>query len=102
MTDSGEEYERIVNSSIILIGSFQNSKNANDIDLIIIYEKYDFVALRALKNIIAVSLNHAFGLPVHYTTLSYKEYFQAQKLHVEKHRLVYGTVRNTGEGEGTL
>lgn len=86
---SAEVYEKIINASIILIGSFQDTRKANDIDLIILYQKYDFFALRKLKNLIAIALDCEFGLPIHYTTLSYKEYFQMEQLQVEKHRIVY-------------
>ena len=92
MIGSGKAYEKKVKASIILIGSFQNTKKANDIDLIIIYEKYDSAALRELKNLIAIALNEEFELPIHYTTLSYKEYIQMEQLQAEKHKIVYTTM----------
>lgn len=91
MTGSAEVYEKKLNASIILIGSFQDTKKANDIDLIVLYEKYDFFALRKLKDLIAIALNCEFSLPIHYTTLSYKEYSQMEQLQVEKHRIIYAT-----------
>lgn len=89
MTDSAVELEREIEASVILMGSFQDTETANDIDLIIIYDKYDFKALRKIKELISITLNHEFGLPIHYTTLSNSEYFEMEKLHVEKHQILF-------------
>jgi predicted nucleotidyltransferase len=89
MTDSALELEQEIEASVILMGSFQDAKKANDIDLIIIYKKYDRVALRKIKELISIELKHEFGLPIHFTTLSYSEYIEMEKLHAERHQIIF-------------
>lgn len=78
-----------VKASVILMGSFQFEKSANDIDLIIVYKIANYVALKKLKSIITKTLNDEFGLPVHYTTLSQNEYAEMEQLHKEKQQIIF-------------
>ena len=87
MTNSG--LEDSVKVSIILLGSFQYGNLANDIDLIVVYENADYVALKKLKSIITKVLKQEFGLPVHYTTLSQNEYSEMEQLHIEEHQIIF-------------
>lgn len=79
----------LVKVSVILMGSFQDKIDANDIDLIFIYENNDFDALKELKCKLANAVYDRFLIPVHYTTLSLREFKQMKKLHVERHRWIY-------------
>lgn len=89
MKQSGLDLQKEVEASIILMGSFQYSDIANDIDLIIVYNNYDFEALKKLKQMIANMLSNEFYLPIHFTTLSNKEYIETKKLHKEKHTFIF-------------
>lgn len=89
MTGVAWDFERTVKASVILMGSFQYTKSANDIDLIIVYENADYAALKKIKNFITSALYSEFGLPVHYTTLSQNEYAEMGQLHIEKHQIIF-------------
>ena len=75
--------------SVILMGSFQFSKEANDIDLILVYENISFTTLTAIKRLIAQKLLEEFDLLTHYTTLSKREYREMKQLHEEKHLMIF-------------
>ena len=89
MINDAYDLEDCVRTKIILMGSFQFTKLVNDIDLIIVYEISDYIALKKIKKIISNALYNTFGLPVHYTTLSKNEYIAMKHLHMEKHQIIF-------------
>ena len=89
MTEDVQDLECAIRVSIVLIGSFQNSKEVNDIDLILIYDKFNMNELRELKIRLANSIYDHYKIPIHYTTLSAKEYKEMTQLHEEKHICIY-------------
>lgn len=89
MTEDAQDLECDIRVSIILIGSFQSSKEVNDIDLILIYDKFNMNKLKELKIRLANSIYDHYKVPLHYTTLSAKEYNEMTQLHEEKHMCIY-------------
>lgn len=89
MTGSELYLEKKIEASIYLMGSFQDSVEANDIDLIIVYREYDFQALRKIKSSIERSLSGEFGLPIHFTTLSDCEYLEVENIRSERHQIIF-------------
>ena len=89
MMESYQDLEDSISVSIVLIGSFQSSSEVNDIDLILIYSKLDIIKLKELKMRLANSIYEYYKIPVHYTTLSVKEYKEMTQLHAEKHICIY-------------
>lgn len=81
------------NISIVLMGSFQYKEEANDIDIIVIYEKYNYIYLKNIKRIISESIYNVFKIKVDFITLSMEEYFQMEKLHVENQILIFSTIK---------
>lgn len=81
------------NISIVLMGSFQYKEEANDIDILVIYEKYNYVYLKNIKRIISESIYNVFKIRVDFITLSMEEYFQMEKLHVENQILIFSTIK---------
>lgn len=79
------------NFSIVLMGSFQYREKVNDIDILIIYEKYDYDSLKNIKKIISENILSVFKIPIDFTTLSIEEYFQMKKLHEENLTLLFST-----------
>lgn len=97
MTETAQNSESSVRVSIVLMGSFQSSIEVNDIDLILIYDKLNIRKLRELKMRLANSIYEHYKIPVHYTTLSMKEYNEMTQLHAEKHIFVYETKNDVTE-----
>lgn len=89
MTENAQGLEDSVEASVILIGSFQNSLEANDVDLIIVYDELNIESLKALKTQIASKNYEQYKIPVDYTTLSRKEYNEMTQLRVEKHIIIF-------------
>lgn len=89
MTEDDQDLEGDVRASIVLMGSFQSSNEVNDIDLILIYDKFNMTKLKELKTRLANSIYEQYKIPVHYTTLSKKEYKEMTQLHREKHICIY-------------
>lgn len=89
MTETAQDLESSIRVSIVLMGSFQSSIEVNDIDLILIYDKLNIRKLKELKIRLANSIYERYKIPVHYTTLSMKEYKEMTQLHAEKHICVY-------------
>lgn len=89
MVDFGCEQEKEIRASIYLMGSFQDKEMPNDIDLIIVYENYNFEALREIKKYISTALKVQYSLPTHFTTLSMNEYLEMKELHAEKHQIIF-------------
>lgn len=81
------------NISIVLMGSFQYREEVNDIDILLIYEKYNYVYLKNIKRIISESIYNVFKTKVDFITLSMEEYFQMKKLHVENQILIFSTIK---------
>lgn len=79
------------NFSIVLMGSFQYREKVNDIDILIIYEKYNYDFLKNIKKTISENILSVFKIPVDFTTLSIEEYFQMKKLHEENLTLLFPT-----------
>lgn len=65
------------NISIYLFGSFINKDQANDIDILITYDLLNldtnYQLILSIKRMIGTILELQYGLPVHFTTLSYNE-----------------------------
>lgn len=89
MKGSARDLEDNVKASVILMGSFQFTNLANDIDLIIVYQIANYGDLKKIKRVITKALDDEFGLPVHYTTLSLNEYADMEQLHKEKHQIIF-------------
>lgn len=89
MTESARDLEDSVEASVILMGSFQNTTEANDVDLIIVYDKFNIEPLKKLKAQIASKTYEQYRIPVHYTTLSRKEYNEMVQLREEKHITIF-------------
>lgn len=89
MTETAQDLESSVRVSIVLMGSFQSSIEVNDIDLILIYDKLNMTKLTEFKIRLANSIYEYYKIPVHYTTLSVKEYNEMTQLHEEKHVCIY-------------
>lgn len=85
--------EQSNNISIVLMGSFQYKEEANDIDILVIYEKYNYIYLKNIKKIISESIYNVFKIKVDFITLSMEEYFQMEKLHVENQILIFSTIK---------
>lgn len=66
--------EESVKADVFLMGSFQYTEEANDIDLILIYSIANYDAMKRLKDVLAEAIYDTFNIPVHYTTLSENEY----------------------------
>ena len=81
--------EEKISVKVILMGSFQFQKTANDIDLILVYKNADYAAIKKLKGLITEALTNEFGLPVHYTTLSQNEYAEMGQLSLERQQVIY-------------
>lgn len=62
--------EESVKADVFLMGSFQYTEEANDIDLILIYSIANYDAMKRLKDVLAEAIYDTFNIPVHYTTLS--------------------------------
>lgn len=89
MTEDAQGLQDDVRISIVLMGSFQSSGKVSDIDLILIYDKLNMYKLKELKIRLANSVYEHYKIPVHYTTLSAKEYKEMTHLHKEKHICIY-------------
>ena len=89
MTEDAQGLQDDVRISIVLMGSFQSSGKVSDIDLILIYDKLNMYKLKELTIRLANSVYEHYKIPVHYTTLSAKEYKEMTHLHKEKHICIY-------------
>ena len=89
MTEDAQGLQDDVRISIVLMGSFQSSGKVSDIDLILIYDKLNMYKLKELKIRLANSVYEHYKIPVHYTTISAKEYKEMTHLHKEKHICIY-------------
>lgn len=89
MIEDAQDLEGAVRVSVVLMGSFLSSDEVNDIDLILIYDKLNMTKLKELKIRLANSIYEQYKIPVHYTTLSEKEYKEMTQLHREKHVRIY-------------
>jgi predicted nucleotidyltransferase len=81
--------EESVKADVILIGSFQCTVYANDIDLILIYKIPDYEKIKELKKILARAVYEKFKILVHYTTLSKSEYEEMKDLQKEKNSILF-------------
>lgn len=81
--------EEAIKADVILIGSFQRTVNANDIDLILIYKIPDYEKIKELKNILARAAYERFNISVHYTTLSKSEYEEMKELQKEENSILF-------------
>lgn len=70
MTEQASDLEESVKADVFLMGSFQYTEEANDIDLILIYSIANYDAMKRLKDVLAEAIYDTFNIPVHYTTLS--------------------------------
>ena len=86
MTEQASDLEESVKADVFLMGSFQYTEEANDIDLILIYSIANYDAMKRLKDVLAEA---TFNIPVHYTTLSENEYEEMYALRQEKQCVLF-------------
>ena len=84
MTEQALDLEESVNADVFLMGSFQYTEDANDIDLILVYKKSNYDEIKRLKDFLAEVIYESFNIQVHYTTLSENEYEEMKALRQEK------------------
>ncbi len=89
ITGPAADLETLVKADIMLMGSFQYTIEAHDIDLILVYRNADYDSIKSLKDVLATAIFEAFKIPVHYTTLSYDEYDQMWELRQERQCVLY-------------
>lgn len=89
INDSAYDLEASVKADILLMGSFQYSTEASDIDLVFIYRISNYENIRRLKKVLSEVIWESFKIPVHYTTLSKNEYGQMIELRQEKSCVLY-------------
>ena len=89
MTGPDWDMEEIVKADVILMGSFIDTEEANDIDLIFVYRTDKFNLIKILKNDLAEEIFKTFHIPVHYTTLSWGEYGEMEELRLEKNCVLF-------------
>lgn len=89
ITGPAYDLEASVKVDIMLMGSFQYTSEANDIDLVFVYRNADYDNVKKLKDILATAVFETFKIPVHYTTLSRDEYEQMMELQQEKHLVLF-------------
>lgn len=75
--------------NIYLFGSFLVKREANDIDLLILYGDISHHKVNGLKYDISVILQEKFHLPVHFTTLSREEVEDIKEINLNKFHLVF-------------
>ena len=63
MTEDAQDLEGAVRVSVVLMGSFQSSNEVNDIDLILIYDKFNMTKLKELKTRLANSIYEQYKIP---------------------------------------
>lgn len=68
MTEQASDLEESVKADVFLMGSFQYTEEANDIDLILIYSIANYDAMKRLKDVLAEAIYDTFNIPVHYPT----------------------------------
>ena len=89
MTEQASDLEESVKADVFLMGSFQYTEEANDIDLILIYSIANYDAMKRLKDVLAEAIYDTFNIPVHYTTLSENEYEEMYALRQEKQCVLF-------------
>lgn len=89
MTDLVLDLEESVKPDIFLMGSFQYTEKAKDIDLIIVYKIPNYDKIKLLKHVLAEGIYETFKIPVHYTTLSKNEYTEMEALRQEKQCVLF-------------
>lgn len=67
ITGPASDLETVVKADIMLMGSFQYTIEAHDIDLILVYRNADYDSIKSLKDVLATAIFEAFKIPVHYT-----------------------------------
>lgn len=83
------DLEESVKADIFLMGSFQRTENANDIDLVLVYKIANYNDIKRLKDVLAEVIYETFNIPVHYTTLSENEYEEMQTLRQEMYCVLF-------------
>jgi hypothetical protein len=89
MTEQALDLEESVKADVFLMGSFQYTEEANDIDLILVYKIANYNEIKRLKDVLAEATYDTFNIPVHYTTLSENEYDEMHALRQEKQCVLF-------------
>ncbi|WP_408605970.1 nucleotidyltransferase domain-containing protein [Anaerosporobacter mobilis] len=82
-----------IDVSIYLFGSFIYKEQANDIDILILYDsgklKRNYQLIFSIKNKVGTFLQFQYNLPIHFTTLSYNELNECSSIKIGEYILLF-------------